>query len=169
MQRARLMEDLRNDIDVSVQPSGKREEPGRSTGCATGSPDRGIAASRSWRSCSSNFMNDTVSGKMQIPRRRRNFCSSRSRETEQRLREAEERLAAFKKRNVGTMPGAEGDYFTRLQNEMDAARKARTALVGGRFAARRAGQQLKDGALLAASSGRCAVAFEPRIGSPETR
>src|SRR5690606_37232984 len=42
--------------------------------------------------------------------------------------EAEGRLAEFKKRNVGMMPGEQGDYFSRLQGEMDAVRKAQAAL-----------------------------------------
>lgn len=37
---------------------------------------------------------------------------------DRRLAEAETRLAAFKKKNVGLVPGAAGDYFSRLQTEM---------------------------------------------------
>jgi polysaccharide chain length determinant protein (PEP-CTERM system associated) len=41
---------------------------------------------------------------------------------EQRLEESEGRLAEFKKRNVGLLPGAGGDYFARLQQaEVDVA------------------------------------------------
>ncbi len=44
----------------------------------------------------------------------------------QRMEEAEERLAEFKKKNVGVMPGEGGDYFARMQ----AAQSALTALEG---------------------------------------
>jgi polysaccharide chain length determinant protein (PEP-CTERM system associated) len=37
---------------------------------------------------------------------------------EQRLQEAEERLARFKQDNLGFMPGQAGDYYTRLQTAM---------------------------------------------------
>jgi polysaccharide chain length determinant protein (PEP-CTERM system associated) len=44
------------------------------------------------------------------------------------LSAAEDRLAAFKKKNVGLMPSEQGGYFTQLQNEVDAAKKAETEL-----------------------------------------
>jgi polysaccharide chain length determinant protein (PEP-CTERM system associated) len=47
---------------------------------------------------------------------------------EQRLREAEDRLAEFKKRNLGLVPGESGDYFSRLQAETEALDKARSQL-----------------------------------------
>src|SRR5262249_23678043 len=43
------------------------------------------------------------------------FLMSQIREYEGRLRNAEDRLAEFKKRNVGLMPGETGDYYTRMQ------------------------------------------------------
>jgi multidrug efflux pump subunit AcrA (membrane-fusion protein) len=46
----------------------------------------------------------------------------------QRLSAAEDRLAAFKKGNVGLMPSDQGGYFAQLQNEVDAAKKAETEL-----------------------------------------
>ena len=62
------------------------------------------------------FMTDTVSGKLANSEAAQQFLAGQIKETELQLRAAEQRLAEFKKRNVGTMPGAEGDYFTRLQN-----------------------------------------------------
>src|SRR6202035_4036220 len=47
---------------------------------------------------------------------------------EQRLSSAEDRLAAFKKKNVGLMPSEQGGYFAQLQSETDAAKKAETDL-----------------------------------------
>jgi len=46
------------------------------------------------------------------------FLQQKLTEYELRLNEAEARLAAFKRENVGMMPGEEGDYYTRLQQEM---------------------------------------------------
>ena len=45
-----------------------------------------------------------------------------------RLRAAEDKLADFKKKNVGAMPTEQGGYFARLQSEMDAVKTAQTAL-----------------------------------------
>lgn len=44
---------------------------------------------------------------------------------EERLRASEERLAEFKKKNVGLMPGERGDYYSRLQDATDALDKLR--------------------------------------------
>jgi hypothetical protein len=44
------------------------------------------------------------------------------------LSSAEDRLAAFKKKNVGLMPSEQGGFFTQLQNEVDAGKKAETDL-----------------------------------------
>ena len=46
------------------------------------------------------------------------FLESQIGEYELRLDEAEERLAAFKRENIGLMPGETGDYYTRLQAAM---------------------------------------------------
>ncbi len=151
--RARLMESLRSKIDVDVRPAAER---GEGSGAIYWLSYRDADRDRSLKVVQilvDNFMRNTLGGKMQNSAAAQKFLTEQISESEQRLREAEERLAAFKKRNVGTMPGAEGDYFTRLQNEMDAARKARTDLSVAVSRRDELAQQLKDGALLAASSG----------------
>ena len=57
------------------------------------------------------------------------FLREQIAEYERRLSEAESRLADFKRRNLGMMPGEQGDYFTRLQNEIDLSKKAQAALA----------------------------------------
>ncbi len=47
------------------------------------------------------------------------FLEAKINEYDAKLNEAEKRLADFKKRSIGMLPGAEGDYYRRLQNEMD--------------------------------------------------
>ena len=151
--RARLMEPLRSKINVDVHPAAERGEGG---GAIYWLSYRDADRDRSLKVVQilvDNFVRNTLGGKMQNSAAAQKFLTEQIDESEQRLREAEERLAAFKKRNVGTMPGAEGDYFTRLQNEMDAARKARTDLSVAVSRRDELAQQLKDGALLAASSG----------------
>lgn len=60
-----------------------------------------------------------------------------------RLVEAEAKLADFKKQNVGLVPGAEGDYFSRLQTEIREINRIEAALAVA--ASRRAelGRQLR--------------------------
>jgi len=74
------------------------------------------------------FVEDTLGGKRSGSEAAQKFLKEQIQENEGRLREAEQRLADFKKQNVATMPGEQGDYFTRLQNELDAERKIQTAL-----------------------------------------
>lgn len=71
------------------------------------------------------FMDDTRSGKRDGAEMAQKFLREQIDEYEVRLRQSEERLAEFKKRNVGLMPGTQGDYFTRLQAEMALLEQAR--------------------------------------------
>ncbi len=64
------------------------------------------------------------------------FIDQQISEYERRLNEAEQRLAAFKRDNIGLMPGETGDYYTRLQRSMKtlAETKAELRLANGRRA-----------------------------------
>jgi polysaccharide chain length determinant protein (PEP-CTERM system associated) len=74
------------------------------------------------------FVQDTMGGKKEGSEAADRFLMDQIADFEKRLAADEERLAAFKRQNVGMMPGAQGDYFTRLQAEMDALGKAKTEL-----------------------------------------
>ena len=65
-----------------------------------------------------SFVEDTLGVKRQDTSSAQRFLEQQIGDYERRLREAEERLAAFKKENVGKMPGEEGDYYMRLQAAM---------------------------------------------------
>jgi len=56
------------------------------------------------------------------------FLNEQIADYERRLTEAENRLAEFKRRNVGTMPDSRGDYFARLQEAIAQASQVSTAL-----------------------------------------
>jgi polysaccharide chain length determinant protein (PEP-CTERM system associated) len=144
------VEDLRDHVSVNVQPSGDRSQPGGYIFWITyRDPDR----DRSLKVVDlllNAFLENTMGGKQQSSEQAQAFLSDQLRENEARLREAEQRLAEFKKENVGTMPGAEGDYFTRLQNEIDANKKARTALSIALSRRDELTRQLRDGASTAA-------------------
>lgn len=76
-----------------------------------------------------SFMEGTLGGKREGSEQAQRFLVEQIAEYETRLRQAEERLAAFKKEHVGLMPGAQGDYFTRLQADMEQLNKTRSALA----------------------------------------
>jgi polysaccharide chain length determinant protein (PEP-CTERM system associated) len=64
------------------------------------------------------FMEDSLGMKRTDAGVAQRFLMEQLKDYERRLLEAETRLAEFKKQNVGLMPGAEGDYYQRLQTEM---------------------------------------------------
>ncbi|HEY4968756.1 MAG TPA: XrtA system polysaccharide chain length determinant, partial [Steroidobacteraceae bacterium] len=74
------------------------------------------------------FVEQTLGGKREGSEHAQQFLGAQIKDYEQRLKVAEDRLAAFKKQNVGLMPSEQGGYFTQLQNEVDAGKKAETDL-----------------------------------------
>ncbi len=56
------------------------------------------------------------------------FLREQLTEVEQRLASSEENLAIFKKKNFGLVPGAEGDFFQRLQTETNEIRTLESSL-----------------------------------------
>lgn len=61
------------------------------------------------------FVEDTLGVKRADTDTAQEFLTQQIHEYETRLREAEDRLAKFKKDNVGLLPGDTGDYYTRMQ------------------------------------------------------
>jgi polysaccharide chain length determinant protein (PEP-CTERM system associated) len=75
-----------------------------------------------------NLIENTLGGKREGSESAQKFLEAQIHELEGRLSAAEDRLANFKKGNVGLMPSESGGYFQRLQLEMDAVTKSQTAL-----------------------------------------
>jgi polysaccharide chain length determinant protein (PEP-CTERM system associated) len=63
------------------------------------------------------FMEDSLGFKQTDTGTASRFLEARLQDYEQRLNEAESRLAEFKRDNVGVLPGDGGDYFSRMQEE----------------------------------------------------
>jgi polysaccharide chain length determinant protein (PEP-CTERM system associated) len=74
------------------------------------------------------FVEQTLGGKREGSEHAQQFLGAQIKDYEQRLSVAEDRLAQFKKKNVGLMPSEQGGYFTQLQNEVEASKKAETDL-----------------------------------------
>jgi polysaccharide chain length determinant protein (PEP-CTERM system associated) len=78
------------------------------------------------------LVEQTLRGKQQGSESAQKFLETQLRIYESRLRESENKLAEFKKRNVGLMPSDQaqpgGGYFSQLQAEIDAAKKTETDL-----------------------------------------
>jgi polysaccharide chain length determinant protein (PEP-CTERM system associated) len=74
------------------------------------------------------FVEETLGGKREGSQHAQKFLETQIKDYEQRLSAAEDKLAAFKKKNVGLMPSDQGGYFVQLQREVDAAKKAESDL-----------------------------------------
>jgi len=75
-----------------------------------------------------SFVEDTIGSKRIGQENAQHFLDEQIADHEKRLSEAEARLSAFKKKNVGLMPDQRGDYFARLQQESAGLEQARSAL-----------------------------------------
>jgi polysaccharide chain length determinant protein (PEP-CTERM system associated) len=74
------------------------------------------------------FVEETLGGKREGSQQAQQFLETQIKDYEQRLSAAEDKLAAFKKKNVGLMPSDQGGYFAQLQKEVDDAKKAESDL-----------------------------------------
>jgi len=126
-----LIAGLRQGISIeAASPGGNRE--GRQTADSiytisyrNSTREKALAVVRSLLN---SLVEDTLGGKRSGADAAQKFLRDQIAEYEARLAAAEAALAEFKKRNVGLVPGAQGDYFARLQGEIDASKKARAAL-----------------------------------------
>jgi polysaccharide chain length determinant protein (PEP-CTERM system associated) len=69
------------------------------------------------------FVEQTLGGKRQGSEKAQQFLEAQIKDYEQRLSVAEDKLADFKKKNLGLMPTEQGGYFADLQKETDAVKK----------------------------------------------
>ena len=74
------------------------------------------------------FVREILGGKREGSEQAQSFLQAQIKDYEQRLSVAEDKLANFKKQNVGLMPSDQGGYFAQLQKETDEEKKAETDL-----------------------------------------
>lgn len=74
------------------------------------------------------FVEGSLGGKQKGSEQAEDFLTQQIAEYGRRLSASEQRLAAFKKKNVGLLPEQQGDYFSRLQAETDALTQAKQNL-----------------------------------------
>jgi protein tyrosine kinase modulator len=130
---ARVLEDMAGRVVITVRSGSDFGNEGRETsGTVYGITYRDRMRTRALsvvEALVNTLVEDTLGGKREGSEEAQKFLQSQIREYEQRLSEAEQKLADFKKRNVGVMPTDQGGYFTRLQNELDAVKAGESALT----------------------------------------
>ena len=75
------------------------------------------------------FLANSLGGSQLGSEQAQNFLTQQIAEYDKKLVAAEARLADFKRQNAGLVPGASGDYFTRLHGDTDDLDKDRSALT----------------------------------------
>ncbi|MCC7463422.1 MAG: hypothetical protein IT480_13295 [Gammaproteobacteria bacterium] len=123
--REAAIDALRKNIDLSVELAKDSDNYLYTIAYRDGNRERSVAVTRDLLD---TFIENVLGQKRSGQESAQAFLRTQISDYERRLSEAEARLAAFKKKNLGLVPGEQGDYFSRLQAESDAAEKARTAL-----------------------------------------
>ncbi len=130
--RAAILDRLSDRITLTVGTAGNQGDDRNSAGSVYAfhytdvSRDRALAVIKDLLN---TFVDETLGGKRAGSEQAQHFLEAQIKDYEQRLSQAEDRLAAFKKTNVGLMPAEQGGYFNQLQTETDAAKKAETDLA----------------------------------------
>lgn len=131
-QRARVLRDMQDRIKLTVTQAGQQERQDRDAGSIYSIQYEDVSRDRAIKVVQilqNNLIEQTLGGKRSGSESAQKFLEGQITDYEQRLRVAEDRLATFKKQNVGLMPTEQGGYFTRLQSEMDAVTTAQSQLA----------------------------------------
>jgi polysaccharide chain length determinant protein (PEP-CTERM system associated) len=131
-QKEKLLADLQKDVVVEALTPGTRRGAARSGDSVYAISYRHHDREKALavvRTVVDSFMEDTLTGKRTGADTAQAFLSTQIAEYGRRLSSAENRLAEFKKQNVGLVPGEQGDYFSRLQAEIALAKQAESKLA----------------------------------------
>ena len=129
--RARILDLLSDRIALTVVSAGSQGDERSTAGTIYSFHYTDLSRERALRvveTLLNTFVEQTLGGKRQGSEHAQQFLETQIKDYEQRLSAAEDKLAAFKKKNVGLMPSEQGGYFAQLQTETDAAKKADTDL-----------------------------------------
>jgi polysaccharide chain length determinant protein (PEP-CTERM system associated) len=153
-QVVRAIGELRERVDVGVTSAGEAGD--RDAGSIYSIRYNDESRERALQvveTLQTNLIENTLGGKREGSEGAQKFLETQIRELERRLRESEDRLADFKKGNVGMMPAETGGYFARLQLEMDAVTKTQTALGVATSRREELSRQLRGDMPIAAGTG----------------
>jgi polysaccharide chain length determinant protein (PEP-CTERM system associated) len=129
--RNNILNKFSNRIVLTVSSAGNQGDERTTAGTIYGFHYLDVSRARALRvveTLLNTFVEQTLGGKRESSENAQRFLETQIKDYEQRLSEAEDKLAAFKKKNVGLMPSEQGGYFTQLQKETDDLKKAETAL-----------------------------------------
>jgi polysaccharide chain length determinant protein (PEP-CTERM system associated) len=114
------------------------------------------------------FVEQVLGGKRESSQQAQKFLETQIKDYEQRLSAAEDKLAAFKKKNVGLMPSDQGGYFAQLQKEVDAAKKAESDLSVAMSRRDELAKQLHSDSIVSAAGSSAAGSLRGGGGGSDT-
>jgi polysaccharide chain length determinant protein (PEP-CTERM system associated) len=163
-QRAKILGKLADRITLTVSSAGSQGDERKTAGTVytidylDADPQRSMKVVQTLLN---TFIEQTLGGKREGSENVQKFLEERIKDYEQRLSVAEARIAAFKKQNVGLMPSEQGGYFTQLQTEVDATKKANTDLAVALSRRDELTRQLHGDAAISSSAGTSIIGGVP--------
>jgi polysaccharide chain length determinant protein (PEP-CTERM system associated) len=130
-QRARILGDLSSAIVLTMKSASDRDEERNTAGqiySVSYKDGNRARALRVVQTVMNTFVEKTLGGKLEGAATAQKFLEAQMQDYERRLRTAENRLADFKRRNVGLMPSDGVSYFSQLQTAIDGVNKTKTSL-----------------------------------------
>ncbi len=153
--RLKVIDRIRSRITLTVQSAAEQASEQGTAGTIYSIQYQDPSRARSLKIVQTlldNFVEGTLGGKREDSQSAQKFLQQQIHDYEQRLRASEDRLAVFKKNNVGLMPTQSGDYFTHLQAEIDAVNKVQDDLALAEARRAELARQLKGDETLAATA-----------------
>jgi polysaccharide chain length determinant protein (PEP-CTERM system associated) len=154
--RGRILDNLSNRIALTVLSAGNQGDERSTAGTIYSFHYTDASRERALKvvqTLLTTFVEQTLGGKREGSEHAQKFLETQIKDYEQRLSTAEDRLAQFKKKNVGLMPSEQGGYFAQLQTEVEAAKKADTDLSIAESRREELYKQLHSDAAISASGG----------------
>lgn len=129
-ERDEMLTSLTNRIEIALEPPATRDPRIPNTFYRiTFTDSKQQTALRVVDVLLNSFVEGTMGSERTGTASAQRFLREQLGEYDRRLAEAEQRLADFKKKNVGMVPGEEGGYFQRLQAEMQEVRRLSAAIA----------------------------------------
>ena len=129
--RAQVLDSFSNRVALTVENAGNQGDERSTAGTIYEFHYEDLSRVRALKvvdTLLSTFVEQTLGGKREGSENAQKFLESQIKDYEQRLSLAEDKLANFKKTNLGLMPSDQGGYFAQLQKETDDAKKAEIEL-----------------------------------------
>jgi len=129
--RLKLLQLFTDRISLTVLNAGSQGDERSTAGTIYGFHYEDVNRARALKvvdTLLNTFVKETLGGKREGSENAQKFLETQIKDYEQRLSAAEDKLAAFKKQNVGLMPSEQGGYFAQLQKETDEEKQAEVDL-----------------------------------------